>query len=155
MLIGNSFVYFQFQGKDHIDSSTRNIVFTVLISVAIVGVIFFGIMRRVNQPFEESTRDRELEDRSNSNSIIGAFVQAIRLFFTRNMLLLCITFLYTGKNKYALYLYHLVKWTTLLAVIECFNRNLSYHQSIWHQWNSLNFTKKKIWFFSRLWAIIL
>lgn len=96
MLVGNSFVYFQFQGKDHIDSSTRNIVFTVLIAVAIVGVIFFGIMRRVNQPFDENTRDLELEDRSNSNSIIGAFVQAIRLFFTRNMLLLCITFLYTG-----------------------------------------------------------
>lgn len=105
MLIGNTFVFFQFQGKDHIDSSTRNIVFSVLISVAIVGVIFFAILRRVNQPFEENTRDRELQDRSNSNSIIGAFLQAIRLFFTRNMLLLCITFLYTGK------------WTRIISVL--------------------------------------
>lgn len=95
MLMGNLFVFFQFQGKDQIDADTRHIVFTVLISVAIVGVIFFCILRRVHNTFEENGRDRELD--YESNSIIGAFVKAIRLFFTRNMLLLCITFLYTGK----------------------------------------------------------
>lgn len=97
MLMGNLFVFFQFQGKDQIDADTRHIVFTVLISVAIVGVIFFCILRRVHNTFEENGRDRELDYESNGNSIIGAFVKAIRLFFTRNMLLLCITFLYTGK----------------------------------------------------------
>lgn len=96
--MGNLFVFFQFQGKDHIDASTRNIVFTVLISVAIVGVVFFCVLRRVHHTFEETERDRELEYESNSNGIVGAFVKAIRLFFTRNMLLLCITFLYTGNT---------------------------------------------------------
>lgn len=96
MLMGNLFVFFQFQGKEHIDENTRNIVFTVLISVAIVGVVFFGILRRVPHTFEETERDRELEYESTSNGIIGAFLKAINLFFTRKMLLLCITFLYTG-----------------------------------------------------------
>ncbi|XP_055312728.1 UNC93-like protein MFSD11 isoform X2 [Sitodiplosis mosellana] len=96
MLMGNLFVYFQFQGKDHIDADTRHIVFIALIAVAIVGVIFFCVLRRVHNTFEENERDRELDYASNSNSIIGAFVKAIKLFFTRDMLLLCITFLYTG-----------------------------------------------------------
>lgn len=99
MLIGNSFVFFQFQGKDSIDADTRHIVFTVLISVAIVGVVFFCVLRRVHNTFEETGRDRELDYESSSNSIIGAFVKAIKLLGTRDMLLLSITFLYTGKYK--------------------------------------------------------
>lgn len=105
MLMGNLFVFYQFQGKEHIDESTRRIVFTVLISVAIVGVVFFGLLQRVQNKHDESKRERDrdrdhelnYEPKANS-AIIGAFVKAIRLFFTRNMLLLCITFLYTGNN---------------------------------------------------------
>ncbi|XP_031634196.1 UNC93-like protein MFSD11 [Contarinia nasturtii] len=96
MLMGNLFVFFQFQGKEQIDANTRHIVFTVLISVAIVGVIFLGLLRRVHHTFDDKERDREFDYDSNSNGIVGAFVKAIKLFFTRNMLLLCITFLYTG-----------------------------------------------------------
>lgn len=96
--MGNLFVFYQFQGKEHIDESTRHIVFTVLISVAVIGVIFFCILRRVHG----NEHDRELDYETNSNSISGAFVKAIRLFFTRNMLLLCITFLYTGKYNDAI-----------------------------------------------------
>lgn len=97
MLIGNTFVFFQFQGKEHIDESTRRIVFIVLISVAIVGVLFFCILRRVHSAATDNdANDRELGYQSKTNGIVGAFVKAIRLFFTRDMLLLCITFLYTG-----------------------------------------------------------
>lgn len=97
MLMGNLFVYFQFQGKEHIDESTRRLVFIVLISVAIVGVIFFCALQRIRNTCNGDEHDRELDYDSNSNGIVDAFVKAIRLFFTRNMLLLCITFLYTGN----------------------------------------------------------
>lgn len=96
MLIGNTFVYFQFQGKEHIDEGTRRIVFIVLIAVAIVGVVFLGFLQRVKHPFEDDSRDRELEYKPINDSIISAFKSAINLFFTRDMLLLSITFLYTG-----------------------------------------------------------
>lgn len=94
MLIGNIFVFFQFQGKDHIDETTRNIVFTGLISVAIVGVVFFGLLQRVHHT--EINRDRDLDYDECENSVFDAFKNAVRLFFTREMLLLSITFLYTG-----------------------------------------------------------
>lgn len=109
MLIGNLFVFFQFQGKDHIDAHTRHIVFTVLIAIAIVGVVFFCVLRRVHNTFEENGRDRELDYESSSNSISGAFVKAIKLFCTRDMLLLCITFLYTGKYMLCRYMQILVQ----------------------------------------------
>lgn len=99
MLMGNLFVFYQFQGKDHIDESTRRMVFTVLISVAIVGVIFFCVLQRIHNTYDGNEHDRELDYESSTNGIVGAFVKAIRLFFTRNMLLLCITFLYTGNAK--------------------------------------------------------
>lgn len=98
MFFGNLFVYYQFQGKDHIDESTRQMVFTVLIAVAILGVIFLATLRRVNHPFLDSgATDRELDYATENTSIIGAFKSAINLFLTRDMLLLNVTFLYTGK----------------------------------------------------------
>lgn len=105
MLIGNLFVFYQFQGKEHIDESTRRIVFIVLISVAIVGVLFFCSLQRVHSSSSETDndandrRDRELDYQSKTNGIVGAFFKAIRLFFTRDMLLLSITFLYTGMLR--------------------------------------------------------
>lgn len=104
MLMGNTFVFFQFQGKDHIDEGTRRIVFIGLISVAVVGVVFFFTLRRVDNSGSmtdndaNDRRDRELDYQSKTNGIVGAFVKAIRLFFTCDMLLLSITFLYTGRS---------------------------------------------------------
>lgn len=101
LLIGNTFVYFQFQGKEHIDETTRRIVITVLISIAVVGVIFFATLRHVRHPFESDSRDRELEYKPIENSIVGAFSSAVKLFCTREMLLLSITFFYTGTYERA------------------------------------------------------
>lgn len=97
MFFGNLFVYFQFQGKDHIDASTRQLVFIVLITVAILGVFVLATLQRVSHPFianGDITAEQEYEAEA---SITGAFKNAIELFFTREMLLLSITFLYTGK----------------------------------------------------------
>lgn len=96
MLIGNLFVFFQFQGKDHIDESTRSSVFIVLTAVAIVGVIFLGLLQRVHHTYEDTGHDRDLDYKPRDNSAISAFKNAIKLFLTREMLLLSITFLYTG-----------------------------------------------------------
>lgn len=104
MLMGNLFVFFQFQGKEHIDEATRRIVFIALISVAIVGVLFFCALRRVQSASDNDANDRhdrELDYQSKTNGIVGAFFKAIRLFFTRDMLLLSITFLYTGTLREA------------------------------------------------------
>lgn len=103
MFFGNLFVFYQFQGKEQIDKATRELVLTVLIAVAILGVIFLCTLQKVKHPFVENARDTELDSSKDSDSVIGAFRNAIKLFVTREMLLLSITFLYTGKVKVIAY----------------------------------------------------
>lgn len=100
MFFGNLFVFYQFQGKDHIDKATRELVLTVLISVAILGIIFLCTLQKVMHPFVENACEAELDINKNNENVIGAFQNAIKLFLTRDMLLLSITFLYTGKSYF-------------------------------------------------------
>lgn len=98
MFIGNTFVFFAFQGKDKIDSSTRQIVvwtLSVIAGVGLVVMVFFPKPpSRVATPL--SGRSDEKSD-VGVNSIWNAFKGAVSLFLTQNMLLLSITFVYTGQ----------------------------------------------------------
>lgn len=95
MFFGNLFVFYQFDGDETIQKKTRELVLTVLIAVAILGVIFLTTLQRVHPPIIENGREADIDP--VNDSIVGAFKNAIKLFFTREMLLLSITFLYTGK----------------------------------------------------------
>lgn len=99
MFLGNLFVYFQFQGKSHIDLGTRQLVFGVLIGVAVIGIIFLATLRQINQKEHNSIENIDKEDISEAeqDGITDAFKKAIKLFFTPRMLLLSLTFIYTGK----------------------------------------------------------
>ncbi|XP_053678042.1 UNC93-like protein MFSD11 [Anopheles nili] len=92
MFFGNLLVFFKFQGKTHIDETTRNIVFTVLIGVAIVGLVMLGCLRRPT-----NNEDASIEQNSSVRPM-EAFLNAVRLFRTPRMMLLCITFIYTGLS---------------------------------------------------------
>lgn len=115
MFFGNLFVFFQFQGKTNIDAHTRRVIFTALCSVAIVGVIFLTMLKRSSaidvltaitddalpqqQQHAEKHRDSDAGSTATNTASTGvwqAFRDAINLFCTREMLLLSITFLYTG-----------------------------------------------------------
>lgn len=99
MFFGNLFVYFQFQGKNHIDEATRTLVFSVLIGVGILGFFFLTALRPIGDTRVVNGSDNEADDEleSSSNGVIIAFKNSINLFFTREMLLLSLTFFYTGK----------------------------------------------------------
>lgn len=105
MFIGNTFVFFAFQGKEKIDSSTRQIVvwtLSVIAGVGLVVMVFFPKPpRRVAVPLSGSSDEKPIEGQSTRsdvtvNSPWNAFKGAVRLFLTRNMGLLSITFVYTG-----------------------------------------------------------
>lgn len=117
MFFGNLFVYFQFQGKTHIDAGTRSMIFAVLISVAVIGVVFLATLKRtaavsvaparaedeetvvrvVNSSSDPDTEAPAATDaNSDDDGVMQAFRSAVRLFATKHMLLLSITFLYTG-----------------------------------------------------------
>lgn len=100
MFFGNLFVYFQFQGKTHIEEDTRRVVFSVLIAVAILGVFFLGTLKNTKH-FEVVTAndlDVDLQEprASLKDNVVNEFKAALKLFTTRDMLLLSVTFLYTG-----------------------------------------------------------
>ncbi|XP_037943508.1 UNC93-like protein MFSD11 [Teleopsis dalmanni] len=94
MFFGNLFVYFQFQDKDHIDADTRKLVISVLIGVAILGIVFLASLRPVA---DNSSPDTEMQQRQTGlANAVFALKSAANLFMTRDMLLLSLAFLYTG-----------------------------------------------------------
>ncbi len=94
-LIGNIFVYFQFRGKDTIDDSTRNIVGIVLLSVTGVGILTMFLLKRPPSAAEESG-DQSRQQQDAPKSPAQALRDSWQLFLTKDMLLLCVTFFYTG-----------------------------------------------------------
>lgn len=99
MFFGNLFVFFQFQGKTHIDEQTRTLVFSVLIAVGILGFLFLTALRPVHDTQVSHANDIEADDdlEKPSNGVVVAFRNSVKLFFTKEMLLLSLTFFYTGK----------------------------------------------------------
>ena len=84
--LGNSFVYFMFNGEEFISSSVRSTVGLVLLSVTIAGTLMAALLRPTPWATEESA----------SKSSLAAPKNSLNLFLTKNMMLLSITFFYTG-----------------------------------------------------------
>lgn len=90
MFIGNLFVYFQFQGLDKIDRATRSLVIWVLCGIGVAGT---SVALCLPKPKLDETVVSPTENRGP----VQALKDAGKLFVTRNMLFLSITFFYTGK----------------------------------------------------------
>lgn len=95
MFIGNLFVYFQFKGLDSIHADTRNVVIWTLSAIGLAGIVVMIILPR---PKKNTDPDVPQEIQQTP---IEALKGAIKLFFTRDMLLLSITFFYTGQINYS------------------------------------------------------
>ncbi|XP_058797191.1 UNC93-like protein MFSD11 [Phymastichus coffea] len=108
LFIGNIFVYFVFT-DDQINADRRNLTFKVLTSVSIVGLCLLLTMKRPPQnqnmgPAEGvSSNDKELRipESPKEKPLLAAWhalTDAIKLFFTTRMLMLSLTFIYTGLS---------------------------------------------------------
>ncbi|KAM3964563.1 UNC93-like protein MFSD11 [Aphomia sociella] len=95
MFFGNLFVFIKFQGKTHIDLDTRNVVFGVLTAICAVGIVFLILLRPVRRTpnFHDVKTDVA---RNETEGPLEAFKGAVKLFCTRDMIFLSITFIYTG-----------------------------------------------------------
>lgn len=89
MFFGNIFVYFQFEGEKDISADTRTVVFIVLGVLAAIGIGFFLILR----PARSQSGDVVANAQS---SPLQALKDSLKLFATRDMILLTLTFFYTG-----------------------------------------------------------
>ncbi|XP_066250469.1 UNC93-like protein MFSD11 [Euwallacea similis] len=93
MFIGNTFVFFVFRGKDIIDSTTRQIVIWTLSGIAVGGL---AVMVFFPKPVHTEEKPPEETSMTATSKAKLALKGAVRLFFNRNMMLLCLTFVYTG-----------------------------------------------------------
>lgn len=95
MFVGNTFVYFVFRGKDQVESGQRQLVIWTLSAIALGGLVVMIFFRKPPE------KDRETGDIPQPPAgPLEALKGAVRLFFTRNMLMLCVTFLYTGEMTF-------------------------------------------------------
>jgi hypothetical protein len=90
MFIGNLFVYFQFRGMNTIDMDTINVVIWTLSGIGIAGLVVMIVLPR---PKKNTDTDTPVEIQQGP---LEALKGAIKLFFTKDMLFLSITFFYTG-----------------------------------------------------------
>ena len=85
--IGNTFAYFMFRGEEYITSHTRTMVGVVLLSITAAGVLAMLLLKKSPWVPEASPE---------TESPAQAFKAAGRFFMTREMLLLSVTFFYSG-----------------------------------------------------------
>jgi len=103
-LFGNLFVFFQFQGRDQIDSATRMVVFIVLLVVGAVGMIGLLILPGVRDDVSGVDSDGNTTKKGTAiqkrqahvHGPLQAFKRSIMLFFTKDMGLLSVAFFYIG-----------------------------------------------------------
>ena len=124
LFLGNMYVYFKFGGEVIITAATRTTLFIVLSSAAVAGIVFFLILicirvsdedfitinpRRKSESNTDSMTESLISTASSSTNVdtsspensvpagpLEAFKNSIHLMGTPNMLLLSITFAYTG-----------------------------------------------------------
>lgn len=93
MFLGNTFVFFVLHDKNHLDESTRTLVFTVLIAVCFLGTLLFLLLR---SPVSSEGTENE---RGETLSPIQEIKNSLSLFLTEDMCLLNMSFFFTGKWK--------------------------------------------------------
>lgn len=90
MFFGNIFVYFMFEGQTHISKDTRTVVFIVLGVIAAIGIGFFVILR----PARDQSGAIALGSQAGP---LKALTDSLKLFMTKEMILISVTFFYTGE----------------------------------------------------------
>ncbi|XP_065214228.1 UNC93-like protein MFSD11 [Planococcus citri] len=90
-LVGNAFVYLTFQNQEYIPAETRTYVYSVLSGICLVGVFILMLLR---PPL--NSHGQQISDTSNAPS--KAFFQSLTMLCTKDMMLLSISFWFTGAN---------------------------------------------------------
>lgn len=100
LVVGNLFVYFAFTGTGtSFDSKTRKTIFVTLTVLALIGCAIFFVLRKPLEKEATKKVDEAVGNQESNSSFYAAWLRmksAFILVITPNMLLLSITFLYTG-----------------------------------------------------------
>lgn len=89
-------MFFAFRNKTEINKTTSDTVIWTLSAVAAVGLIVMCLLPRPTKEREDDEESEEERAEENAGPI-QALIDAGKLFITKDMLLLSLTFLYTGE----------------------------------------------------------
>ncbi|XP_014680886.1 PREDICTED: UNC93-like protein MFSD11 isoform X2 [Priapulus caudatus] len=95
LLFGNLYAYFKFHGEIHIDDSSRNTLFTVLLVTCCVGLLLLLLLRNRRGIDNEDLLSINAT-RPVPNRPMQALKRSLELLRTREMLFLSVCFAYTG-----------------------------------------------------------
>ncbi|ELT97164.1 hypothetical protein CAPTEDRAFT_108287 [Capitella teleta] len=95
LLAGNLYVYFALQGESSISANSRFTLYTIFTALGIAGVVVFFFLRMIPKPLPRHV-NRPQRAADTNNGAITAFKSSLKMLFTRNMVLLSLTFAYTG-----------------------------------------------------------
>lgn len=104
MLVGNTFVFFQFRGRTDVDTATRSTVVAFLLGVCAAGVAVLAALRPTPWVLASSgppavgssARSSPVSAPDALDTPDQAFWRSWKLLWTPDMLLLSVAFLYTG-----------------------------------------------------------
>lgn len=78
-------------------------MFSLLIGIALLGVVFLLTLKRIKVDDDDQTITTGASQNNNKLTVFGEFKNAVKLFITRDMILLSFTFFYTGKLNLCFY----------------------------------------------------
>ncbi|XP_075213919.1 UNC93-like protein MFSD11 isoform X1 [Lycorma delicatula] len=90
--LGNLFTYFTLNGKKYVDQETRRLIISSLAIVAAFATILFAFLRPVKKEMTQVPKAQE-------TNAIEELKKTWRVFITKDMLLLNITFCFTGLQQ--------------------------------------------------------
>ncbi|KAJ1130296.1 hypothetical protein NDU88_008650 [Pleurodeles waltl] len=106
LFFGNLYIYLSWKGKPHISEAERKPVFIALTVISLVGTVLLFIIRnpdsfRSAAEVEVSEGNQSMEANSvpvlsNVSKALDAFKRSVKLFITKEMLLLSVSIAYTG-----------------------------------------------------------
>ncbi|XP_069510756.1 UNC93-like protein MFSD11 isoform X2 [Ambystoma mexicanum] len=106
LFFGNLYIYLSWKGKPHISEAERKPVFIALTVISLVGTVLLFIIRNPNSfstdaedEVSEGSRSgeaRSVSVPSNLGKALDAFKRSVKLFITKEMLLLSVSIAYTG-----------------------------------------------------------
>ncbi|CAH0547995.1 unnamed protein product [Brassicogethes aeneus] len=97
MFVGNLFVFIKFKGQDKIDEASRTVVIWTLSGISVAGLVVVALLPRAPKT-DQSENDNELPMEETHDGPVQTLKKAVNLFCTKNMLLLSVTFCYTGLS---------------------------------------------------------
>ncbi|XP_068760630.1 UNC93-like protein MFSD11 [Montipora capricornis] len=105
LLFGNMYVYFKFKGQEEtISNPTRRNVYTVFTTICGLGICLLFLLRKprdmviqLNEGEKELSQNiRPRRKSSEKRTALESLKIAVKMFFTKDMLLLSLCFAYTG-----------------------------------------------------------